>query len=73
MSERLVPIEGMVPAPFNRPSGCPFHPRCDHRVRGICDTIVPDAIAVSPHQTTRCLMFDPRTQQHFPVKELSHE
>ena len=24
----LQPIEGAVPDPYNRPSGCPFHPRC---------------------------------------------
>ena len=26
MRERLDPIKGMVPDPFNRPQGCPFHP-----------------------------------------------
>jgi peptide/nickel transport system ATP-binding protein len=70
--KRLVPIEGMVPSPFQRPTGCPFHPRCEHRVRGICDVIVPDAISVGRHHDTRCLMYDPRTAEHFPVKEVIH-
>jgi peptide/nickel transport system ATP-binding protein len=72
VSDRLVPIEGMVPSPFQRPSGCPFHPRCEHRVRGICDVIVPDTIPVGPHHATRCLMHDPRTAEHFPMKEVIH-
>jgi oligopeptide/dipeptide ABC transporter ATP-binding protein len=27
-TERLVQIPGQQPSPANRPSGCPFHPRC---------------------------------------------
>jgi len=26
--ERLIPIAGAVPHPYDRPTGCPFHPRC---------------------------------------------
>ena len=26
--EELEPIKGMVPSPYRRPTGCPFHPRC---------------------------------------------
>src|SRR4029450_12694090 len=26
--QRLTPIAGVVPHPYNRPTGCPFHPRC---------------------------------------------
>ena len=35
---RLQVIEGTVPDPFERLSGCPFHPRCGEVVRGQCDT-----------------------------------
>ena len=34
---RLDPIKGMVPDPYNRPSGCAFHPRCPHIISGVCD------------------------------------
>lgn len=34
---RLDPIKGMVPDPYNRPRGCPFHPRCDKFKPGLCD------------------------------------
>lgn len=36
--KRLDPIQGAVPDPYNRPSGCPFHPRCDKMIAGRCDT-----------------------------------
>lgn len=34
----LATIEGTVPHPLNRPTGCPFHPRCDLAISGVCDT-----------------------------------
>ncbi|MDH5237545.1 MAG: ABC transporter ATP-binding protein [Acidimicrobiia bacterium] len=35
----LVPIPGSPPSLINRPSGCPFHPRCRHaQAPGRCDT-----------------------------------
>lgn len=36
----LKPPEGDVPSPVNPPSGCTFHPRCQHRI-DVCDKIVP--------------------------------
>src|SRR5260370_38796176 len=35
--ERLTPIAGSVPHPYDRPSGCPFHPRCPEFMPGACD------------------------------------
>jgi len=34
---RLRGIRGVVPNPDDVPPGCPFGPRCDHFVAGICD------------------------------------
>ena len=34
---RLEVIRGSVPDPFQRIPGCPFHPRCDEAVAGLCD------------------------------------
>ena len=42
--ERLEPIKGMVPDPFNVPAGCSFHPRCPEFIPGICDVEVPVTI-----------------------------
>jgi peptide/nickel transport system ATP-binding protein len=39
--KRLDPIQGAVPDPYNRPSGCPFHPRCGKVIAGRCDTEEP--------------------------------
>lgn len=38
---KLPSIRGSVPHPFNRPSGCPFHPRCESAIAGICDLNMP--------------------------------
>lgn len=54
----LEPIEGMVPDPYNRPSGCPFHPRCTAMMPGVCDvkplttTHMADGRSVSCHLYT---------------------
>jgi peptide/nickel transport system ATP-binding protein len=34
---QLLTISGSVPDPFERPTGCPFHPRCPEAVKGRCD------------------------------------
>jgi oligopeptide/dipeptide ABC transporter ATP-binding protein len=39
--ERLPSIEGTIPHPFNRPSGCTFRPRCPSFMEGTCDQHVP--------------------------------
>ena len=33
-------LEGDVPSPVNPPSGCPFHPRCRHKI-DVCTEIIP--------------------------------
>jgi peptide/nickel transport system ATP-binding protein len=54
-SWELQPIEGMVPDPYNRPSGCPFHTRCPAMIPGVCDvkplttTHLPDGRIVRCH------------------------
>lgn len=69
---RLNPIEGMVPSPFNRPSGCPFRTRCDHAVKGVCDQVEPPLIEVETNHLAHCLMYHPQYQEKFAQKELSH-
>ena len=38
--ERVI-LEGQVPSPLNKPSGCPFHPRCPYRQQR-CEAEVPE-------------------------------
>ena len=39
-SETLIPIEGLPPNPADLPPGCPFHPRCRHKMP-VCETESP--------------------------------
>jgi len=59
---RLDPIQGMVPSPFQRLSGCPFHPRCDRMMPGVCDRVVPPPIALAENHMVRCLLYDEQYQ-----------
>jgi oligopeptide/dipeptide ABC transporter ATP-binding protein len=57
--ERLASIEGMVPDPFNLPSGCVFHPRCPDFMPGKCDRIVPSWTQVEGEDHwARCLLYE---------------
>jgi peptide/nickel transport system ATP-binding protein len=66
--DRLGYIRGIVPNPFHRPAGCPFHPRCDSYMPGICNTIVPEPIVFGPGRDTRCLLYDPDVVPAEPVE-----
>ena len=59
----LKTIEGMVPHPFDRPSGCSFHPRCPAAMPGVCDRIDPVNVALSEQRDVRCLLYGEQTQQ----------
>ncbi|MCD6290003.1 MAG: ABC transporter ATP-binding protein [Anaerolineae bacterium] len=55
--ERLDSIRGMVPDPYHRPAGCPFHTRCDEAIPGVCDRIVPPRIPLGDGREVRCLLY----------------
>ena len=50
-------ITGSLPHPFNRPRGCPFHPRCESVIRGECDQRVPALQPVGGHQRASCFLY----------------
>jgi peptide/nickel transport system ATP-binding protein len=54
---RLTPIEGFVPHPYNRPPGCPFHPRCVEFMSGTCDRQVPQLQPVSDKHSVSCFLY----------------
>jgi peptide/nickel transport system ATP-binding protein len=54
---RLTPIEGSVPDPYNRPSGCPFHTRCESVMPGQCDVLHPKLIELPDGRNVRCLLY----------------
>jgi oligopeptide/dipeptide ABC transporter ATP-binding protein len=52
----LPTITGTLPHPFNRPSGCPFHPRCDERNSPLCSTQVPELFPLANGQAASCFL-----------------
>ncbi|MCI2422741.1 ABC transporter ATP-binding protein [Saccharopolyspora sp. K220] len=56
---RLESISGAVPSPHDRPTGCPFHPRCPEVMPGRCDTEVPTAVRLGADRHASCLLHEP--------------
>ena len=57
-TERLASIPGTLPDPFQQPPGCPFHPRCKHRMRSVCDAgDPPPARKVAPDHEVACHLY----------------
>ncbi len=54
---RLPVIEGSIPHPYNRPPGCPFHPRCPDFMPGRCDQIEPPSIEMGDGHDAACLLY----------------
>ncbi len=54
---RLVPIEGVVPDPFEVPPGCGFEPRCPKALE-ICKTKIPPLKEVSPGHFSACWLYE---------------
>ena len=52
-TDRLRPIQGLMPDPINLPSGCPFHPRCVYATDE-CEARKPDYREVSPGHVIKC-------------------
>jgi peptide/nickel transport system ATP-binding protein len=56
--ERLTPIAGAVPHPYDRPTGCPFHPRCAEFMAGRCDRQAPALRPVGDHHAVSCFLYE---------------
>ncbi len=54
---KLPTITGAVPHPYNRPSGCPFHPRCTDFMRGVCDVQGPSLLPVGDNHAVSCFLY----------------
>lgn len=55
--ERLPTISGSIPHPQNRPSGCPFHPRCPAFMAGKCELQEPKLAPVGAHHEVSCFLY----------------
>lgn len=70
--EWLQTVRGMVPDPYTRLTGCPFHPRCDHAIAGVCDQIEPPLITMENGQQVRCVLYDPAIEKpNAPSEEVT--
>jgi peptide/nickel transport system ATP-binding protein len=56
--ERLTPIAGSVPHPYDRPTGCPFHPRCASFMAGTCDAREPELRPVGDRHAVSCFLYE---------------
>jgi peptide/nickel transport system ATP-binding protein len=53
----LPTIQGSIPHPFARPSGCPFHPRCAEVLPDVCPRRIPRLQPVGPGQAASCFLY----------------
>lgn len=53
----LPTITGSIPHPFNKPRGCPFHPRCEKSIAGKCDVRTPALEPVGDNQLVSCFLY----------------
>ncbi len=56
--DRLASIRGMVPDPYSTVPGCPFHPRCDSFMPGICDQAMPPITDIEAEHYVRCYLYE---------------
>jgi len=50
-------VKGETPSPVNPPSGCHFHPRCEH-VMPECREAYPGVHMASPSHSARCFLYN---------------
>jgi peptide/nickel transport system ATP-binding protein len=53
---KLPTISGSIPHPYNRPAGCPFHPRCPSHMAGTSDQREPDVITLGKDHSAACFL-----------------
>jgi peptide/nickel transport system ATP-binding protein len=54
---KLPTISGSIPHPYNRPGGCPFHPRCESFMAGRCEKAEPELKQVNERQKASCFLY----------------
>jgi peptide/nickel transport system ATP-binding protein len=56
--EPLGSISGFVPHPYDRPPGCPFHPRCAAFIPGVCAQREPAWLMVGAAHGVSCFLYE---------------
>jgi len=60
---KLPTISGSIPHPFNRPTGCPFHPRCEEILAGICEQRIPRLMPIEATQFASCFQYSSEAEE----------
>lgn len=55
-TDRLNPIDGLMPDPTNLPEGCKFNPRCKY-ARSVCRSKIPTVIDLGGDHKVRCFRY----------------
>ncbi len=61
---QLPTISGTIPHPYNRPAGCPFHPRCPDAISGVCDRHEPQLLSVGDEHQVSCFLYHPPSTEN---------
>ncbi len=62
----LPTVQGSIPHPLQRPTGCPFHPRCPDAMPGRCDVAMPALVAAPGGPPVACFL-------HHDVEASDHD
>ncbi|MGI6199543.1 MAG: ABC transporter ATP-binding protein [Christensenellales bacterium] len=62
-AKRLHVIPGSVPNLNDRPSGCPFHPRCEHAME-CCAKEFPPTFTVGEGHEVACWLYEKESEKH---------
>jgi len=58
VGNRLESISGVVPHPYDRPTGCSFYPRCDRFMKGKCEVEFPQVTKVNEQHDVSCFLYE---------------
>lgn len=56
--QKLTPITGTVPSPYEMPAGCKFHPRCPEFMPGKCDREEPAVYRTGEQHWVSCFLYE---------------
>jgi len=56
--DKLATISGSIPHPYDRPAGCPFHPRCKDFMPGRCDRLSPEMRPAGERREVSCFLYE---------------
>jgi peptide/nickel transport system ATP-binding protein len=70
--EKLPTITGSVPNPYERPQGCPFHPRCARFIPGLCDRQVPRLMPVTEDHGVSCFLYHQESEDDEGADDPQH-